>query len=474
MEIPIVVTETELNIAGFTDQIDLAVDIGPEGPRGSLIFTGSEQPPTTPPESDPMFNNVDMFQSGDLYIRTMDGADSWLYKYKEAPGGAEWEQLFTVPPPLPGTAAHGANHEFGGNDEIEVAESQVTGLTTRFNSIGNMLTTNQADVETDTTGFTPTSVTLDASTDYAKFGTKSLKVTTTGASGTRVMMYGSTGAGTLPILANRTYTFSAWVLAPSVTKTYGVIIYWWTSAGNVAASTASIVGGTVTTSSAWQKVMVTGVAPANAAFASLRFSGASMTTGDIYYVDGFQFVEGTGGRFTLPGKQVTDLGTIYGTGSPLNVVVAPVGSKYIDDAVTTGAIEWTKTSGVDSTGWVVSNGDTGPRDIGALITNPANGTVTNVFLRRIGAMVHLTGRISSTAATSGVIYNLPDGWRPYVTTMARGGAMSATDQPVLVQADNATGSGSLTVRTWNTSTSQRYWSLTWPTSDAWPTTLPGS
>lgn len=56
-------------------------------------------------------------------------------------------------------------------------------------------------------------------------------------------------------------------------------------------------------------------------------------------------------------------GVLYltGTGFPEGVVSAPVGSKYIDTAVTNGAHEWMKKTGTGNTGWVVTVGDTGGR-----------------------------------------------------------------------------------------------------------------
>lgn len=59
--------------------------------------------------------------------------------------------------------------------------------------------------------------------------------------------------------------------------------------------------------------------------------------------------------------------SFMGTGFPEGKVTAPVGSIYTDSAATNGAIRWTKTSGTGSSGWVVEYGDTGWRDVTALI-----------------------------------------------------------------------------------------------------------
>lgn len=50
---------------------------------------------------------------------------------------------------------------------------------------------------------------------------------------------------------------------------------------------------------------------------------------------------------------------IHGRGLPNGVVTAPVGTTYVDEAVTNGALKWIKKSGTGNTGWEVLVGDTG-------------------------------------------------------------------------------------------------------------------
>ncbi|WP_185928442.1 collagen-like domain-containing protein [Streptococcus mitis] len=54
---------------------------------------------------------------------------------------------------------------------------------------------------------------------------------------------------------------------------------------------------------------------------------------------------------------------IHGQGMPNGKVVAPVGTTYVDTAVTNGALKWIKRSGTDSQGWEVLTGDTGWRTL---------------------------------------------------------------------------------------------------------------
>ena len=57
---------------------------------------------------------------------------------------------------------------------------------------------------------------------------------------------------------------------------------------------------------------------------------------------------------------------IHGTGMPNGRVSAPIGTTYVDMAVTNGALKWIKESGDGNTGWKVLIGDTGWRTLNSL------------------------------------------------------------------------------------------------------------
>ena len=74
-----------------------------------------------------------------------------------------------------------------------------------------------------------------------------------------------------------------------------------------------------------------------------------------------------GGNVTLPtstgpNNQVNQY-EIHGTGMPNGRVTAPVGTTYVDTAVTNGALKWIKRTGTDNQGWEVLTGDTGWRSL---------------------------------------------------------------------------------------------------------------
>lgn len=94
-----------------------------------------------------------------------------------------------------------------------------------------------------------------------------------------------------------------------------------------------------------------------------------------------------GGNVTLPtstgpNNQVNQY-EIHGTGMPNGRVTAPVGTTYVDTAVTNRALKWIKLSGTDNQGWEVLTGDTGWRKLPALSTLGASA----VHVRRVNNTV---------------------------------------------------------------------------------------
>ena len=75
-----------------------------------------------------------------------------------------------------------------------------------------------------------------------------------------------------------------------------------------------------------------------------------------------------GGNVTLPTATSSNTGQvneyeIRGTGMPNGKVTAPVGTTYVDTAVTNGALKWIKRTGNNNQGWEVLTGDTGWRTL---------------------------------------------------------------------------------------------------------------
>ena len=74
---------------------------------------------------------------------------------------------------------------------------------------------------------------------------------------------------------------------------------------------------------------------------------------------------------------------IHGRGMPNGTVTAPVGTTYVDEAVTNGALKWIKKSGTGNVGWDVLIGDTGWKVL------PAVSKLGNSFVkvRRVNNVV---------------------------------------------------------------------------------------
>ena len=210
-----------------------------------------------------------------------------------------------------------------------------------------------------------------------------------------------------------------------------------------------------------------------------------------------------GGSITLPATAPATSGNtgqvneyeIHGTGFPNGKVTAPVGTTYVDTNVTSGVLKWIKRRGNDNQGWEILIGDTGWRNLNIvsklgssyLKVRRKNDTVTYQFgglswgwfgiVRRGGAGYQVQGSdrerncyilglggvpqgFRSEASLIGEIYN--DKGIPYGTWYLGGAGDSNmlrfqfTD-PVPTDRDI----GDIRVS-----------SISYLTSDPWPTTLP--
>ena len=75
-----------------------------------------------------------------------------------------------------------------------------------------------------------------------------------------------------------------------------------------------------------------------------------------------------GGSVVLPTSTSSNTGQvneyeIHGQGMPNGKVTAPIGTTYVDTAVTNGALKWIKRKGDNNQGWEVLTGDTGWRTL---------------------------------------------------------------------------------------------------------------
>lgn len=98
MSLSIPVNTDDLAIIAPPEIIEVAVDIGPTGQRGSKVFVGSGDP-NTQTSSGTIFGQVILLN--DLYINTSPGTDySYMYQYVSVPGSNQWETVLKINPAL--------------------------------------------------------------------------------------------------------------------------------------------------------------------------------------------------------------------------------------------------------------------------------------------------------------------------------------------------------------------------------------
>ena len=117
-----VVSTDTVVVVGGPSLIDLNLEVGATGARGSQVYSGYGNPNDNPP-------NVDI-KVNDLYINAQSTSEeySFLYQYRVTPGGSQWVQVLKLQPT---TYAKIDQAEFvDGQTEIIIAASNIVDLTT--------------------------------------------------------------------------------------------------------------------------------------------------------------------------------------------------------------------------------------------------------------------------------------------------------------------------------------------------------
>jgi len=322
-------------------------------------------------------------------------------------------------------------------------------------TVGNLLTANQASIETDTTGFNnPSSCTLTRSTTAGTFltGTASLAAT---FSGTAFAFF--TPLGTAGVAVTPGQTYHAQVSAKAGTnsaKVYIAIRFY-----NGASSLGDSAGSDVTvTTSAWTTARATFVAPATATHATVVVASGvgGVTNGDVYYFDCLGFWEGAGGQWALPGTPITNLGF------------------YTDESVGRRLFQWDP----NNNRWQMTYGDTGWRDVTSLVdtsgwTNAP--TALAVYVRRTlehTSMIVQWNPGTGSCSGQGVV-TLPSGFGPAASIIAPGGSWQSADAGAYTGGWYWETGTKLDLQSPATSVYLRA-IATLPCTAAWPTSLPGS
>ena len=329
----------------------------------------------------------------------------------------------------------------------------------------NLLTPNQASVETDLTGIVGGgNCTIARTTSTSLSGSASLAVTLTADTSTAWPQTSPTYAS---VMAGRTYTAVVSAKGDAgVVNSAAVQIVWRTSAGaliNTPTATAQPL------SPAWSTFRLTAVAPANAAFAYLAFviNCGTGSTGKVLYMDQLGIWEGAGGVW-VPGGERLDPSFL---------------GKYWDETVGRREFAWD----YNNNRWQMVYGDTGWRDVTSLVGSEwktAGASTVSMVLRRIGYTVYVEFSVALVDPNTKPTGNLAVLGAPYAGPV--GGQIDYSDMfalydtsgiatPVWIREQAGTlfplGGGRFPATPASGVFRGR---LSWSTTDLWPTVLPGT
>ena len=164
---------------------------------------------------------------------------------------------------------------------------------------------------------------------------------------------------------------------------------------------------------------------------------------------------------------------IRGVGFPNGVISAPVGTEYIDENSTNGAQKWIKSSGTGNTGWVVSVGDTGWRDLTSLFSADiavVNSNDYGVLVRRTNSEVKFNIKAQTSTTWAGQTTPIPQGFRQ--------GNKPVTLREALQTGGSGRGQLQFAASLYFVSSTMAVGSrfafdTVYSATDPWPTTLPG-
>lgn len=273
-----------------------------------------------------------------------------------------------------------------------------------------------AGAETSSTGWQSTNVsTFASSTDFAMFGTRSLKMTANAAVPTVQRNISGSHPGPY-ILPGRTYTVSAYVRSVNA-RNGRANIRWANQSGTVSSTTN---GATVALpAGVWTRLTVTGVAPAGQYVAAPQVEITDGISGDVTYTDGWKIEEGASATAFIDGSVTTadrlninvpssDYYTVQTTVPP---TPTPTVQGVFYGAVTTAANPTVEVSATPAAGDVLILSDvrgstviasapesTAVAGCGATWTKIGGGTDYQSFW--IGTGATFSGTVTATAAAS--------------------------------------------------------------------------
>jgi hypothetical protein len=94
----VVISNDDITVLGPPEVLELLVDIGATGERGSIFFVGSGDPNSLTSNGKIFEKTINLY---DMYINASPGVNyGYLYQYKNEAGGNAWYQVLRVNPTL--------------------------------------------------------------------------------------------------------------------------------------------------------------------------------------------------------------------------------------------------------------------------------------------------------------------------------------------------------------------------------------
>ena len=315
----------------------------------------------------------------------------------------------------------------------------------------NLLTANQSDVETNTTGLTSAAyaaTTLARSTAHYQVGSASASLTASGAGPVGVTT--STGTSGVAVTAYKTYTAVASVLAGTTVRSFATAIRWYDTDGTLISTSTGTAGND--NASTWAQKTVTAVAPEGACYAAVVVAtAATPALNEVHYVDCLGIWEGSVVTWAVGGASAADAeviefrsdGTYWYGQRP--VTVAGLDARYLGMPLAlTGATAATRYVGATVSG----NPASGTFAVGDLLVTQdgkvkvctaasGQGTwVTQTVAADLNAYLLLTN--SSPATVTGQVMHT-GGLQTSLVTVPGDGTLAAGQAAIWLDATNAAG-----------------------------------
>lgn len=149
----VLVNTDDIAVLGGPAQIDVAVDIGPQGTRGAKFFVGSGDPNTITLPETPIL--------GDFYINSSTSSHyGWMYVYTQSPSGNIWQQAIKLQPSIYSTNVE-ITFDSIGQSTVSIPLSEIVSDVTILDS--NRYTVQVTPIHSNPISFSINSKTISSS-----------------------------------------------------------------------------------------------------------------------------------------------------------------------------------------------------------------------------------------------------------------------------------------------------------------------